>query len=266
MSRQGLIKKIVFLLIVTTINGNLFAQESFYVYFMQNGKRINVKKSKIELKKQAFEIFVEYTAPVDLIIHQSLDSKTWHAADKGKLLYTMSVFNDTKKEKPTIFDFDGTLILNPAITFLWKKNQSDSVVGLKTAKGRFLNVKKVKNLYSVPDSVNIYPPEFDKDLYLVFIYTEKDKTGEKVEIQRETIKINWVKKYEEETKAYEHKKKVSAKDKIRYAEQNLKRKQKAAEKEKKRLEKLEKDKEKRLEKEKKKAEKDTEKKIKKNKQ
>ena len=248
------------IVLVSGLFGTLKAQESFYVYFMQNGKRINVKESKIELKKQAFDIYVEYTGPMDLTVHQSLDSKTWHAAQKGKLLNTMTVFNETKKEKPTIFDFDGTLVLNPATTFLWKKNQTDSIPGLKTKKGRKINIKKVKNLYSVTDSVNISPPLFDKSLYLVFVYTIKDKTGDRIEIQREVVKINWIKKYEEETKSFEHKKKIKAKEKIRYAKQSLKRKQKSAKKEEQRMKKLEKDKEKRVQKEKEKKEKKEEKK------
>lgn len=249
------IKKIIipcFIVLFTGLFGKLNAQESFYVYFMQNGKRINVKESKIELKKQAFEIRVEYTAPMDLIVHQSFDSKTWHAAEKGKLLYNIPVFNKTEKQKPTIFDFDGTLILNPEITFLWKKNQTDSTSDIKSKKGRKINIKKVKNLYSVPDSVNIYPPFFHKDLYLVFVNTIKDKTGDRIEIQRETVKINWVNKYKEETKSYERKKNVLAKENVRVAKQSLKRKQKSAKKEKQRLIKLEKEKQKRVQKEKKK--------------
>ncbi len=241
------------ILFIAGLFGKTYAQESFYVYFMQNGKRVNVIKSKIELKKQAFEIFVEYTAPVDLLVNMSLDSKTWHDAEKGKLFYDLPVFKKVKNERPTVFDFEGTLLLNPEISYLWKKNQTDSVQNLKSKKGRALNIKKVKNLFSVKDSANISPSEFDKPLYLVFIYTENDKNGEPVEIQREFVKINWVKKYKEETKSYEHKKKVAAKEKIRIAEQNLKRKQKAAKKEEKRLKKLEEDKQKRLEKEKKNA-------------
>jgi len=243
--------------------GKTDAQESFYVYFMQNGKRVNVKESKTELKKQTFDIYLEYTAPMDLLLNASLDSKTWQAAKKGKLLYTMPVFNDTIKERPTIFDFDGTLMLNPEISFLWKKDQTDTIKNLQSKKGRRINVKKIKSLYSVTDSTNLWPKDFDKDLYLVFIYAEKDKNGECIEIQREVVKINWVKKYKEETKSYERKKKVTAKEKVRKAKQNLKRKQKSAEKEEKRLKKLEKDKQKRLQREKKKAEKDKQKKLKK---
>ena len=266
MQIKNQIVRLSLILFMTGLFGKADAQESFYVYFMQNGKRVNVKESKIELKKQAFDIYVEYTAPMNLIVNTSLDHKTWLAAKKGKLLYNLPVFKETKTERPTIFDFDETLFLNPEMCFIWKKKQSDSISDLKSKKGRTINIKKIRNLYSVPDSVNIYPPEFEKDLCLVFIYTEKDKDGERMEIQRELIKINWVKKYEAETKAYEHKKKALAKDKVRIAEQNLKRKQKLAKKEEKGLKKLEEDKEKRLQKEKEKTEKEQkEKKEKKNK-
>ncbi len=243
------------ILLITSFFGKTNAQESFYVYFMQNGKRVNVKDSKIELKKQAFDIYVEYTAPTDLLVNASLDHKTWQDAKKGKLLYNLPVFKETKEQRPTIFDFDATLFLNPDMCFVWKKTQSDTISTFKSKKGRPINIKKIRNLYSVPDSVNIYPPEFEKDLYLVFIYTEKDKDGDRIEIQRELVKINWVKKYETETKVYEHKKKVVAKDKVRTAEQNLKRKQKLEKKEEQRLKKLEEDKQKRLQKEKEKTEK-----------
>jgi len=266
MQIKNQIVRLSLILFMTGLFGKADAQESFYVYFMQNGKRVNVKESKIELKKQAFDIYVEYTAPMNLLINASLDHKTWLAAKKGKLLYNLPVFKETKTERPTIFDFDETLFLNPEMCFIWKKKQSDSISDLKSKKGRNINIKKIRNLYSIPDSVNIYPPEFEKDLYLVFIYTVKDKEGERMENQRELVKINWVKKYEAETKAYEHKKKALAKDKVRTAEQNLKRKQKLAKKEEKGLKKLEEDKEKRLQKEKEKTEKEKkEKKEKKNK-
>ena len=265
MKRKNRLQKGILVFLIIFFNGNTFAQESFYVYFMQNGKRINVKESKIELKKMPFEIYTEYTAPLDLLVHASLDSKTWHAAEKGKLIYEIPVFNENKKKRPSIFDFDGTLIVNPDQCFLWEKNQSDTVADLKSKKGRKINIKKVKNLYSVKDSTALYPQNYEKKLYLIFIYTVNDKDGERIEIQREIIKINWVNKYKEETKSYKHKKKVSAKDKVRYAEQNLKRKQKTMKKEEERLKKLEKDKEKRLAKQKMKAEKEESKKTEKEK-
>ncbi|NOZ34538.1 MAG: hypothetical protein GXO80_04480 [Chlorobi bacterium] len=233
---------------------NMFAQESFYVYFMQNGTRINVKKTKIELKKQPFKIYVEYTAPVDLLVYASKDSKTWNRAEKGKLLDDMPVFNETKDKKQTIFNFKQTLVLNPETSFLWKKNESDTTIDLVSKKGRRINVKTVNSIYSTPDTTTIFPQNYEKDIYLVFIYTGKD-TGERVEYQREVIKINWVKKFDDETKSYQRKKKSAAKEKVRIAKQELKRKQKAAKQEDKRLKRLQKDKEKRLEKENKKAEK-----------
>ncbi len=243
--------------------GEVNAQESFYVYFMQNGKRVNIKDAKVELKKLAFDIYIEYTAPMDLLMNAGLDSKTWKAAKKGKLLYDLPAFKKKIMKKSTAFDFPNTLVLNPDASYVWKKNQSDSVTNLKSEKKRKINIKKVKNLYSVRDSMIIPPNDFDKDLYLVFIYTEKDRDGERIEIQRELVKINWVKKYKEETKSFERKKKVSEKEKIRAAKQKLKRKQKLAAKEEKRLKKLEKDKQKKIQKAKKKAEKEKEKESKK---
>jgi len=238
------------------------AQESFYVYFMQNGKRVNIKDSKVELKKQIFDIYTEYTAPMDLLMNAGFDSKTWKAAKKGKLLYDLPAFKKKIMKKSTAFDFPNTLVLNPDASYVWKKNQSDSAANLKSEKGRKINVKKVKNLYSVKDSMIIRPNDFNKNLCLVFIYTEKDRDGERIEIQREVVKINWVKKYKEETKSFEHKKKVTEKEKIRIAKQNLKRKQKLAAKEEKRLKKLEKEKQKKIQKGKKKAKKESKKKNK----
>ncbi|MCF6184881.1 MAG: hypothetical protein L3J56_09730 [Bacteroidales bacterium] len=238
---------------------NMFAQESFYVYFMQNGTRINVKKTKIELKKQPFKIYVEYTAPVDLLVYASKDSKTWSRAEKGKLLEDMPVFNETEEKKQTIFNFKKTLVLNPEVSYLWGKNESDTTINLVSQKGRRINVKTVNSIYSMPDTTTVFPQNYDKDIYMVFIYPGKYH-GERVEYQREVIKIIWVKRFDKETKSYQRKKKAAAKEKVRTAKQQLKRKQKAAKKEEKRLNRLKKDEIKRLEKEKKKAEKEKRKK------
>ncbi len=257
MKIAGTIPKMILLVIAIVMSGTIFSQESFYVYFMQNGKRINIKKSKIELKKEPFEIFIEYTAPVDLWVSSTFDDKIWHKAVKGKLLNELYVFKNIKN---TFFDSEKTLILSRDNAFLWKKNHSDTISCLKTAKGRFYNLKKADYLYSLADSNKIQPKKIDKNVYLVFIYPEKDNNGEYIEIQRETVKINWVKKYKEETKAYERKKKALAKEKIKTAKYELKKKQKLVRKEKKRLDKLEKEKQKRLEKQKKKTEKENKKK------
>ncbi|NPA67211.1 MAG: hypothetical protein GXO50_01230 [Chlorobi bacterium] len=222
-----------------------FAQESFYVYFMQDGKRVNAEKSKIKLKKKPFEIYTEYTAPMDLLVSASFKNDAWHKAASGKLLSEIPVFNKRHKSLPTVFDFDKTLILSPETAFLWKKNMSDSTPLLKNGKGRLFNVKKVESLYNFKKSRILPLKNLEKDVFLIFVYTEKDKSGEDIEIQRETIKINWVNKFDEETKAYQKQKKREAKLKIKIAKQNLKRKQKLAAKEEKRLKKLEKEKQKR---------------------
>ncbi len=237
------------------INGLIiFSQESFYVYFKQNGKRININNSKVELKKQPFDIYVEYTAPMNLLVSSSFNSKTWKSAKNGKLLSDMPVFLIKKKKLSTLFDYQGTLVLCPDKPFSWEKFQSDTTK-ITSSKGRQINIKKVLKLYSESDSSDVYPQNFKEDVYLVFIYAQKDKDGDLLEIQREYVKISWVKKFDEETKAYERKQKALQKEKIRQAKTALKNKQKQAEKEKKRLKRLEKEEQKRLEKEKKKAEK-----------
>ena len=257
--------KTIFIAIAIIFSGiNVLAQESFYVYFMQDGKRINIKESKVELKKKPFEIYAEYTAPMNLLVSISDDGKTWKAAKNGKLLSEMPVFMNKKENIPTIFDKKETLVLSSENAFLWKKTQSDTTQ-LTSKKGRKINIKKVLKLFSLSDTSDIYPNDFDNDIFMVFIYADKDKDGELIEIQREAVKISWVKKYDEETKVYERKQKALKKEKIRQAKQALKRKQRLAKKEEKRLKRLEKEEKKRLEKEKKKAEKKAKKKNKKQK-
>jgi hypothetical protein len=106
-------------------------------------------------------------------------------------------------------------------------------------------------LFEVTDA-KVYKPEHAKEnIFMVFFYLEKEKDGELIEIQRETVKIKWVDLYEENTKSYQREKKQLDKERIHNAKRELKLKKKQAAKEEKAIKKLE---EKKLKKEGKKKE------------
>ncbi len=229
---------IVLLLIIIPLQ-NIIGQNSFYVYFKQDGKRINIKKNKVELKKKPFTIFVEYIQPVDLYINASNKAKTYNQAQKGKLLFEMSGFNNIK-DSEDFFVNKGTINMFKEKTQIWKKGKTEGGEMIKTEKNHFVVKKYIEKLYSVDEKRMMYVKDIDKMLlHMVFIYAEKDSDGEFQEIQREIVKIKWVNIYNEETKSYARMKKIEGKAKIRQAKRNLKLKKRNIKREAKRLKKLE---------------------------
>lgn len=211
---------------------------SFYVYFKQNGKRVNIVKNKVELKKEPFKMFVEYTQAVDLFVNVSNSSKTYLKAKSGKLMYALPGFLDLKDLK-SMFIKKNELFVAKETTQIWEKGKTDGEKDIKTKKGHILVSKNVDKIYYAKKIKDVDLNEYKKNTFLVFIYAEKDKDGSYLEIQREIVKIDWVNKYEEDTKLYARKKKIEGKQKIRQAKRNLKRKQRLERKEKERLAKIE---------------------------
>ncbi len=244
---------------------NAFSQtNSFYVYFKQNEKRVNIKNAKVELKNEPFKIFMEYTEPIDILINSASKGTTYNQALNGKLLFYMPGFSENKTIE-SFFLNDKTINLTEYKPTVWIKNETQGEKDLKTEDGRSVCSRNIEKLYSIDDQRIYKVEDFKKILYLVFIYAEKDKEGDRMEIQRELVKIKWVESYEEDTKGYKRKKKTVDKNKIREAKHNLKKKQKREKKEEKTLENLDENKKKKEEKEKKKEKKNKKKDEKKDK-
>ncbi len=244
------VKKTAILLIVLFIipfQKNYSQTSSFYVYFIQNGKRINIKKGKVELKKSPFNMYVEYIEPIDLLVSSSNSSKTYLKSQKGKLMFYLPAFSQMS-EPESFFAKKNTLITNDKVS-IWKKGKTDGKEILKTDKNHFVVSKHIDKVFNSDKNTETLLKDIKKKAYIVFIYAEKDKDGDFQEIQRENVKIKWVDKYYEETKAFARKKRIQGKQKISQAKKQLKRKNKLAKKEEKRLKKIEEHKQKKAKKE-----------------
>ncbi len=241
--------------LMISLNFQVFSQtNSFYVYFKQGEKRINIAENKVELKREPFQIFIEYIKPADIIVSTATEGQTYRLASKGNLMPQIPGFSN--QIKPQSFFLNKDIInLTDELYTIWYKTDTHGEQNLKNSDGRFICYRNIEKLYDIEEKRIFKLQDFEKDIYLVFIYTEKDQEGEMVEIQRETVKIDWVDLYDENTKAYLRQKKQEDKARIKDAEQSLKHKQKIAEKEEKALKKLEKKKLKKDKKLKKEAEK-----------
>ena len=251
-------KQIFFLfLFVIMLNGNIFSQiNSFYVYFKQNDKKHTIKKAEAKLLQEPFRIYVEYTKPFDLLVNSSAEGKTYKDAVNGKLMFFLDGFKESELTE-SFFKTDKTLLLDENKTFIWEKKKTDNDSIIKISK-RFVSVKNVDKVYYSLEKETLDIKDIKDDLYMVFIYTEKDRSGERQEIQRETVKIKWVKKYPEDTKSYKRDKKKKDKEKERAKKRTVKYKQRLEKKEEKGLKKLDKNKKKKEQKGKKKESKEKE--------
>jgi len=245
---------ILFVLLLIPFQKNFSQSNSFYIYFMQNGKRVNIKKDKVELKKAQFKMFAEYIEPVDLLVSVSDKAKTYNKAEKGKLMFKIPAFQNSKKHKSLFFEKNKLPFCEENYS-IWEKGKTDGNKDLISKKNHIVVSKNIETVFDAEDNETIQIKDIKKKLYFVFIYAEKDKEGDYEEIQREIVKIKWVDDYYKDTKTYARKKKRDDKIKINQAKRQLKRKQRLAKQEEKRLKKLEKHKLKKAEKEKKKLEK-----------
>ncbi len=254
---------IIVLIMITFSHQKTVAQiNSFYVYFKQNDKRVNIKDAKVELKNQPFQIFVEYTEPLDLFVSASYKSGTYNQAKTGKLMFQMPAFYETKNLE-SFFMNPGTINLFTDKSMIWKKGNTDGEEISKTEGGRFLAYRNIEKLYSTEHKNLQNLKDVQYDLSLVFIYAENDEEGDFQEFQRELVKVKWVKSYDEDTKSFERQKTQKEKQRKAQIEQNKKGKEKLEKKEEQRLKKIEEHKEKGKTKDEKSLEKEAEKQKKK---
>jgi hypothetical protein len=249
------VNRIILALIIALLAGNvnLCAQtNSFYVYFKQKDKKMNIKKAEVHLLKEPFKIYVEYTARFDLLVHASVKNNVYKDAADGKLLFALT--DQMNKNEPlSFFKQKHVIETDHNNCRIWKKDDSDCD-SIQKIGDRYLSVKNVDKLDIEKEikggddgegsASSFQINEMKDDLYLIFIYAEKQKNGDIQEVQREVVKVKWVKAYDEDTKKYQREKKRKDKSKVREAKAKLKYKQRIEKKGKKAIEKLEKKKEK----------------------
>jgi hypothetical protein len=246
-------------ILLSIFGTTLFSQtNSFYVYFKQGDKRINILENKVELKKEPFQIYIEYLTPADIYVNAATEGQTYRFALAGKLMSQIPGFATNIKTE-SFFLNKEIINLSDERYCVWYKTDTHGEQNMKTPDGRYICYRSIKKLYLIKEKRIFNIQDFEKDIYMVFIYTEKENSGEQLEVQRELVKINWVNLYEENTKTYLRQKKIEDKSKINRAKNDLKRKQRLEEKEVNALKKLEENKIKRDEKMKKEAEKKAEK-------
>lgn len=234
------IKILLTMMLITTVLPlqKIQAQtNSFYVYFKQNDKRVNIKDAKAELKRQPFQIFIEYTEPLDLFVSASFKSATYNQAKSGKLMFQMPAFSKTENLE-SFFMNKATVNLFSDKAMIWKKGETNGDKVLKTEKGRFLVYRHIDKIFSVKRKEIQTIKDVEFALNLVFIYAEKDEEGDFQEIQRELVKIKWVDVYDEETKSFKRENAQKQKQKTAQIKHNKKSKEKLEKKEKKRLKKI----------------------------
>jgi|GEM_PF-3265799 hypothetical protein len=216
---------------------------SFYVYFIQNGKRINIEDSKVELKKEPFQIYIESTELMDIYLNAAYKNKTYSDAKNGKLMQKMNAFSNLKTAEPFFLN-KGTINLYSDKCVIWEKGKTDAEQVIKSEEGRYIVFKNIDKIYSVDKKTLIKIEDLEFNLNLVLIYAEKDENNMLYEIQRELVKIKWVDLFNEETINYT--KQQLRENKLREKEKNLieKRKQRMENQDKKRIQKIEKKKEK----------------------
>ncbi len=229
---------IVLIMISLSLQKTVAQINSFYVYFKQNDKRVNIKNAKAELKNQPFQIYVEYTEPLDLFVSASYKSGTYNQAKAGKLMFQMPAFYETKNLE-SFFMNTGTINLFSDKSMIWEKGKTDGEEVSKTEAGRFLAFRNIEKVYSTEHKNLQSLKDVQYDLNLVFIYAENDEDGDFQEFQRELVKVKWVKSYDEDTKSFERQNTQKDKQRKAQIEHNKKNKEKLENKEEQRLKKIE---------------------------
>jgi hypothetical protein len=171
---------------------------AYKVFFHQEGKKIEVVDHEVSLKKKPFEIEIEMSKKMGIFVHSSFKSKTYKMAIKNEHIGKLEVFNEKgmieEKHNP-----DKTLLINDDAPSYWFYSSEENNRFDKTVKDEYSHqvncFRTVKTMVKPNSNEIIEVEEAFEPVYMVFMVTEVGNNSiDKIEVQREAIKVNWIDK------------------------------------------------------------------------
>ena len=169
------------------------SEKKFHVSISQNGKTISDKNGVVKLKDTTFNIVLNFSEPMGILVNASYDKKTFKSAKKNKPLNELVVFTQTGMAERLSNSEREIFIHDQAPSYWYYESDSESRFNETSLTDQGIQcVRTIDNVYEVPTKSTLKVSEVKKDLYLVFIsYKRGDKISERLEVQRQYLKLKW---------------------------------------------------------------------------
>lgn len=167
----------------------------FKITIEQNGKQQKIEDNHILLQPGSFEIVIEMSEPMGILVNASFDDKTFKLASKNKHLDKLPGFEETGMAEG-LLNTDKEILLSEKAPSYWfydteEENRFNSISKLENG---IVCKRTIENLFDTETSTGIKITDVSKPIYLVFIsYKKGSEITDQIEVQRQSIAIEWVK-------------------------------------------------------------------------
>jgi hypothetical protein len=186
------------LLLFTTLTTKPFNVDEthdkfFRVYFEQDHKIIEAVGDDVFLKKEPFDVVLEFPEPMGVLVHASLNPETYDDAVKGKSLKKLPGFENTGMAE-SMFNTDNEIMLSNTAPNYWFYDNDDAhrFDAVESSNGKITCKRRVVQFTDVDSNRVIKLSDVEQPLNLVFISTEQTEgSDENVELNRVAVRVNW---------------------------------------------------------------------------
>lgn len=168
-------------------------EKTYEVSIKQNGKTQKIEDHTVVLSPKAFDIVLNFSEPMGVLVNASFGKKTFKNAQKGKPMDKLPGFSQTAMAGG-LLNQERDLFLSEDAPNFWfyddaEHNRFNEVA--KTDTG-LVCVRTIEHLFDPKSQEYINITNVDQPLYLVFIsYKQGAKITDRIEVQREYIEIRW---------------------------------------------------------------------------
>jgi len=193
--------KIILSVLVIFISSNAFTPKKgkdtkvFYVYFFQDGKKIDIVNSTVTLKKEPFKIIVELNDKMIIGVNSSFKQKSYLKSKDGRLIEEINGFENSIKTDSLKAENTSLILSEDSYSYWYYNTKTDNNFSSTILDdNKILCVKEFKTLFDMKDSELLQIKDTKKKIYMTFIsFNINTKTGEIEENMREAIKVQWLK-------------------------------------------------------------------------
>lgn len=169
--------------------------KTYTITIEQNSEQKIIINNTVELKPGPFDIVLELSEPMGLIINASFSKKTFKLALKNKHLDKLPGFQETGMSEGFFNEDKEIFISDNAPNYWYYDTENENRFNSFEKVGKSIICKRtIENLYEPRTSTSIKTIDNTKPIYLVFMsYKRGNKVTDRIEVQREYLKIKWIK-------------------------------------------------------------------------
>ena len=170
-------------------------KKSFNISIQQHGKSVPVSKNEVMLDRFAFDIVIEFSEPMGVLVNVSFNNKTFMHASQSMPLDELPGFQETGMAEDLLNRNKEIFVCNSAPSYWFYDSDTEHRFNsVKKSNSGIICKRTIQNLYDVDSKINTKILDIGKELYLVFISYEPGKEiTDRVEVQRQYLTVKWKK-------------------------------------------------------------------------